>query len=48
LGKLELFNKNLGTRDINPNDTDFRLGRIRIPKSDFYSVLMAPVEILRD
>jgi hypothetical protein len=41
LGKLELFNKNLGTRDVDPNDADFRLRRIRILKSDFYSVLIA-------
>jgi hypothetical protein len=47
LGKLELFNKNLGTRDVDPNDADFRLRRIRIQKSDFYSVLMALFEILR-
>jgi hypothetical protein len=43
-----LFNKNLGTRDVDPNDTDFRLRRIRILKSDFYSVLMALFGILRD
>jgi len=42
-----LFNKNLGTRDVDPNDADFRLRRIRIQKSDFYSVLMALFEILR-
>jgi hypothetical protein len=28
LGKLELLNKNLGTRDVNPNDTGSRLRRI--------------------
>jgi hypothetical protein len=38
----------LGTRDVDPNDADFRLRRIRIQKSDFYSVLMALFEILRD
>jgi hypothetical protein len=29
LGKLELFNKKLGTRDVNPNDTDFSDPEIR-------------------
>jgi hypothetical protein len=38
----------LGTRDVDPNDVDFRLRRIRILKSDLYYVLMALFEILRD
>jgi hypothetical protein len=46
--KLELFNKNLETRDVNLIDTDSTLRRIRILKSDFYSVLRALFEILGD
>jgi hypothetical protein len=47
LGKLELFNKNLGTWDVDPNDADLRLRKIRILKSDFYSVLRTLFEIHR-
>jgi hypothetical protein len=43
-----LSNKSFGTRDVNPKDTDSRLRRIWILKSDFYSVLRALFETLRD